>query len=149
MRSPNAAFCWHVVAFAALALLLAAMGVYAVTSHVVRARTRELSIRAALGARAGHLIWLAIRDGLVVAGIGGCLGVLGLRAVHSAARGISVRRQPMGLGNVPRGDVGPDSRRRRRLVCPRTQGRASRSTDRLEVDVTRAFILPLSRQFRC
>ena len=66
----------RVVAFAALALLLAAMGVYAVTSQVVRGRTRELSIRAALGARAGHLRWLAIRDGLVVAGIGGCLGVL-------------------------------------------------------------------------
>ena len=43
----------HVVGFAALALLLAAVGVYAVTSHVVRRRGRELSIRAALGARRG------------------------------------------------------------------------------------------------
>ena len=66
----------HVVAFAGLALLLAAMGVYSVTSQVVRGRTRELSIRAALGARASHLRWLAIRDGLVVAGIGGCFGLL-------------------------------------------------------------------------
>jgi ABC-type antimicrobial peptide transport system permease subunit len=66
----------HVVGFAGLALLLAAFGAYAVTSQVVRGRVRELSIRAALGARAGHLIWLAIRDGLVVAGIGGCLGIL-------------------------------------------------------------------------
>ena len=47
----------HVVAFAAgLALLLAAMGVYAVTSQVVRGRARELSIRTALGASASHLI---------------------------------------------------------------------------------------------
>ena len=66
----------HVMAFAALALLLAAAGVYAVTSQVVKGRARELSIRAALGASASHLIWLAIRDGLVVAGIGGCFGLL-------------------------------------------------------------------------
>jgi putative ABC transport system permease protein len=66
----------HVVAFAGLALLLAAVGVYAVTSQVVKGRARELSIRAALGAGAGHLLWLAIRDGLVVAGIGGCFGIL-------------------------------------------------------------------------
>ena len=59
-----------------LALLLAAVGVYAVTSQVVKGRTRELSIRAALGASAGHLLWLAIRDGLVVAGIGGGFGIL-------------------------------------------------------------------------
>ena len=66
----------HVVAFAGLALFLAAAGVYAVTSQVVKGRARELSIRAALGASASHLIGLAIRDGLVVAGIGGCFGML-------------------------------------------------------------------------
>lgn len=66
----------HVVAFAGLALLLAAMGVYAVTSQVVRGRARELSIRTALGASASHLIWLAIRDALVVAGSGGSFGIL-------------------------------------------------------------------------
>jgi hypothetical protein len=65
----------HVVGFAAFALLLAIIGVYAVTSQMVRGRTRELSIRSALGAGAGHLMWLAIRDGLVVTGIGGCLGL--------------------------------------------------------------------------
>lgn len=66
----------HVVALAGLALLLAGVGVYAVTSQVVRGRARELSIRAALGAGAGHLIWVGIRGGLVVAGIGGSFGIL-------------------------------------------------------------------------
>jgi ABC-type antimicrobial peptide transport system permease subunit len=66
----------HVVAFAALALLLAVIGVYAVTSHLVRRRARELSIRAALGARTAHLVWLAMRDGIVVAAVGVCFGAL-------------------------------------------------------------------------
>ena len=66
----------HVVVFAALALLLAAVGVYAVTSHLVRRRARELSIRAALGARSGHLVWLAMRDGIMVAAIGVLFGAL-------------------------------------------------------------------------
>jgi putative ABC transport system permease protein len=66
----------HVAAFAALALLLPAMGVHAATAHLVRRRGRELSIRAALGARRGHLVWLAMRDGLVIASAGVSVGAL-------------------------------------------------------------------------
>jgi putative ABC transport system permease protein len=66
----------HVMALAGVALLLAAVGVYAVTSQVVRGRARELSIRAALGAGASHLVWLTMRDALVVGGIGGSFGIL-------------------------------------------------------------------------
>lgn len=66
----------HVVGFALLALVLAAVGVYAVTSHVVRGRGRELSIRAALGARGAHLVWLAMREGVVLAVVGVFVGVL-------------------------------------------------------------------------
>jgi ABC-type antimicrobial peptide transport system permease subunit len=77
----------HVVGFAALALLLAAVGVYAVTSHVVRQRGRELSIRAALGARRAHLIWLPMRDGVVVAVIGVFFGGLLSMALAPQLRG--------------------------------------------------------------
>ena len=63
----------HVVGFAALALLLAVVGVYSVTSHLVRRRTHELGIRLALGATRSHLVWMAMRDALAVVG----LGVLG------------------------------------------------------------------------
>jgi putative ABC transport system permease protein len=66
----------HVVGFAALAVLLAAVGVYAVTSHVVRRREQELGIRAALGARGAHLVWLAMREGVVVAVVGVFVGGL-------------------------------------------------------------------------
>jgi putative ABC transport system permease protein len=77
----------HVVAFAGLALLLAAAGAYAVTAQVVKGRAHELSIRAAIGARGSHLIWLAIRDALVVAGIGGCFGIL-LSAMFTPQLGV-------------------------------------------------------------
>lgn len=66
----------HVVGFALLALLLAAVGVYAVTSQVVRQRGHELGIRSALGARGAHLVWLAMREGVVVAAVGVVVGGL-------------------------------------------------------------------------
>jgi putative ABC transport system permease protein len=84
----------HVVGFAALALLLAAVGVYAVTSHVVRRRGRELSIRAALGARGGHLVWLAMRDGVLVAVVGVFFGGLLSIALTPQLRGFLYEVNP-------------------------------------------------------
>jgi putative ABC transport system permease protein len=84
----------HVVGFAGLALLLAAVGVYAVTSHVVRRRGRELSIRAALGARNAHLIWLPMRDGVVVAVVGVFFGGLLSIALTPQLRGFLYEVNP-------------------------------------------------------
>jgi ABC-type antimicrobial peptide transport system permease subunit len=49
-------------AFAALALFMAALGVYGLLSFVVTARTRELGVRAAMGAQRGDLVSLIARD---------------------------------------------------------------------------------------
>jgi ABC-type antimicrobial peptide transport system permease subunit len=61
--------------FAAVALVLAAVGVYSVLSYAVTQRRIELSIRVALGARPADVVWLVVRQGLVLCALGLLLGV--------------------------------------------------------------------------
>jgi putative ABC transport system permease protein len=68
-------------AFAGLALLLSAIGIYGVTSYAVAQRTRELGIRLALGARPGQLLRSLLRQGLVLALCGIAVGVVAALAL--------------------------------------------------------------------
>ncbi|MGH9582860.1 MAG: FtsX-like permease family protein, partial [Bryobacteraceae bacterium] len=73
-------------AFAALALLIAAFGLYGVMSYLVNERTRELAIRQALGATSGKLIALVFRQSMGMLGAGLVLGALGaVLASHALA----------------------------------------------------------------
>jgi predicted permease len=64
-------------AFAAVSLTLAAIGLYGVLSYAVRQRTPEIGIRIALGATAGHVRMLVLRQALLVLGIGLTAGIAG------------------------------------------------------------------------
>jgi predicted permease len=61
--------------FAAIALLLAVVGIYGVTSYSVEQRTREIGIRAALGANRGSILSLVLRQALRLALVGIAAGV--------------------------------------------------------------------------
>jgi predicted permease len=61
--------------FGALATLLAAIGLYGVMAFMVARRTREIGIRMALGAQGGSVIWLVMREVLILSAAGLALGL--------------------------------------------------------------------------
>ena len=75
------------LAFGAVAMLLAAVGLYGVLAYQVTQRTREIGVRMALGSDAKGILWLVLKEGvlLVVVGfVGGLAGAVALRRVIAA-----------------------------------------------------------------
>jgi putative ABC transport system permease protein len=79
--------------FAALALVMAAVGVYGVLSYTVSQRQREMGIRLALGAEPRRLRWLMLGEGLRQASIGIGIGLAGAfaltRLMHTLLYGVT------------------------------------------------------------
>src|ERR1700719_2975869 len=68
-------------AFALFALLLAAVGLYGVMSHLVTQSTHDIGVLVALGAQPGNIIKLVVRQGMQLAGVGIAVGVVGAAAL--------------------------------------------------------------------
>jgi putative ABC transport system permease protein len=74
--------------FAAIAVVLAAIGLFGLVSYNVSQRTHEIGVRMALGAARGEIVRLVLSDGLLLAGSGALLGLAGALALNRLLGGL-------------------------------------------------------------
>ena len=80
--------------FAAVALLLASVGIYSTLAYSTSRRTREIGIRRALGAGRGEVVAMVIRQGMTVALVGTLVGLVIGVAVARVMRGLLYEVSP-------------------------------------------------------
>jgi predicted permease len=89
--------------FAGAALLLSAVGLYAVTAYSVAQRTAEIGVRKALGAQAVDVVWLVLRRGLLQLAVGLPLGIAGAVGVGRLLQSLLVQTSasdPLTIGAI-------------------------------------------------
>jgi ABC-type antimicrobial peptide transport system permease subunit len=83
-------------AFAGIALVLSAVGLYAVTAYAVTQRTQEIGVRMAVGAQRWQVSWLILERGLWQLGIGLTVGAAGTFALARVLRFALLDAAPSG-----------------------------------------------------
>jgi putative ABC transport system permease protein len=81
--------------FAAVALMLAAIGLYGLVAHSVSERTQEIGVRMALGADPADVLRMVIRGGLSMTFVGVIAGVVGAAALAGTLRGLLFGVRPL------------------------------------------------------
>jgi putative ABC transport system permease protein len=80
--------------FAALAVVLAGVGLHAVTAYAVTQRTSEIGVRLALGAQPRHIVWLVVRRVMAHVGVGLAMGLAGAVGVGKLLTTVLVQTAP-------------------------------------------------------
>ena len=93
-RWPLTAFGGAFAIFALIALVLSAVGLYALMAYSVTQRTQEIGVRMAVGARTRHVSWLFLKRGLSQLAIGLTLGLSGAFALSGVLRSLLVNVTP-------------------------------------------------------
>lgn len=83
-----------IAVFGVVALILAAAGLYSAIASGVRERTHEIGVRLALGATPGRIRETVLRQTLVIAGAGACVGLLAALATTRVLRALLFGVQP-------------------------------------------------------
>jgi predicted permease len=80
--------------FGAMGLVLGAVGIYGVLAYLVSERRREIGVRLALGATTTNVLRMVLRRGVVLAGIGVAIGLVGAFAVSKLLRSVLYGVEP-------------------------------------------------------
>ena len=124
--------------FAAVALALAAIGIYGVLSYAVSRRAREIGVRIALGARRVDVLRMVLGHAVLLAGLGALAGVGAALATTRVLETLLFGTSPTDIATFAAGAGVARGRRRRRRVRPRQPGDAGGSDDRAAPGVRRA-----------
>jgi putative ABC transport system permease protein len=102
-RWPYRVFGTMFAIFAIIALVLSAVGIYAVTAYSVTQRTQEIGVRMALGAQRGQVSWIILRQGLIQLAIGLTIGLAAAWPISGVLQSLVVQiptKDPVTFGTI-------------------------------------------------
>ena len=112
---------------AGLSLLLAAVGLHAITAYAIRQRTHEIGVRMALGARPSQVVWLFVRRTLTPLAWGLVIGLAGAFGVGRFVQGMLIQTSPHDPATLSAITADTRCRRSRRGGSPGAARGANRS----------------------